>query len=298
MVVTFTTDVSVLGSGITMQVSQYAVPAPSPPPNYPPTVIFLTSTYVNENDDVGALVATMRTDNTGASLCAAHGHESCACCALRCVHCGACSMLASFTVSLLCSVNTITYTLVAGATNMFNIPAGTANLLASRSFNFEVDPTSYSVTIRASEMGYNYQQAFTITVANMNDPPTDITFSLSSITENSPTSAVAPNHIGTLACVDVDVPAQTCSFSLVSTSSTPNKFYISGNLVYLVGAVDYEDPTYGHVLTLGVTALDSGTVPSQMSYTKVFTINVINAAELPTNILLSSSTVNVRSVCY
>jgi hypothetical protein len=58
-------------------------------------------------------------------------------------------------------------------------------LVAGQSLDFETEPT-VSVTITATDQGgLTYNEAFTITVTNVNEAPTDLALSNSTVAENA-----------------------------------------------------------------------------------------------------------------
>ena len=109
----------------------------------------------------------------------------------------------------------------------------TAAVLASKS-----TPVA-KVRIRATDSGGKYvEAAFSITVEDRNDTPTDITLSPGSLQENLPAGTVA----GTLAAADAD-PADTHTFALVSGAgdSGNDSFTIqNGNEVVAKDPFDFE----------------------------------------------------------
>src|SRR5206468_1272360 len=91
----------------------------------------------------------------------------------------------------------------------FNISG--ASLRATASFNFEATP-SLSVRVRSTDAGgLNTEKVFTITVTNVNEAPTDIALSNSSVAENAGANAA----VGNLSTTDVDAGA-TFTYTLVS----------------------------------------------------------------------------------
>lgn len=83
--------------------------------------------------------------------------------------------------------NTFTYTLVSGNgdtnNSLFNI--NDKQLRANNSFNFELD-SSYTVRVRTTDQGgLSFEQAVTISVTNINEPPTISSPAVVSIAENS-----------------------------------------------------------------------------------------------------------------
>src|SRR5207247_1839526 len=135
--------------------------------------------------------------------------------------------------------DTFTYTLVSGigdtGNGSFNISG--ASLRATGSLDHEATPT-LSVRVRSSDGGGVWvAKAFTITMDNVNETPTDIALSDSSVDENA--GANAP--VGNLTTPD---PYTTLfrSYTLVSgIGDTGNgSFNISGASLRATGSLDHE----------------------------------------------------------
>ena len=85
-------------------------------------------------------------------------------------------------------------------------------------FNFEAK-SSYSIRVRTTDSGaLTFEKVFTISVSNVNEAPTDIALSGSSVPENQASGTT----VGTLSATDPDA-ADTHSYSLVAgAGSTDN----------------------------------------------------------------------------
>ncbi|MBM4012553.1 MAG: hypothetical protein FJ286_14445 [Planctomycetes bacterium] len=215
-------------------------------PNSAPTDISLAGSSVPENDTSGALVGTLSTADAN-------------------------------------SGNTFTYTLVTGTGSTdnaaFNISGN--QLRATASLNFETK-SSYSVRVRSTDQGGLFtEKAFTITVTNVNEAPTDIALSASSIAENAGANAV----VGTLSTTDPDA-GNTFTYTLVTgTGSTDNAaFNISGNQLRATASLNFEAKSS---YIIRVRATDQGGLFTE----KAFTITVTNVNEAPTDIALSTSSI-------
>ncbi|MEJ2706184.1 MAG: cadherin domain-containing protein [Anaerolineales bacterium] len=151
-------------------------------------------------------------------------------------------------------------------------------------FDFETKP-SYSILIRSTDSGSLFtEKAFTITINNANDPPTDISLSSSTVNENLPSGTV----VGSFTTSDQD-SGQTFTYSLVPGigSSGNSSFNIVGNSLNTAAIFDYEAQ---NSYSIRVRSTDSGT-PAY--YTdKIFTITINNTNDPPTDISLSSSIVD------
>jgi len=179
--------------------------------------------------------------------------------------------------------DTFTYTLVAGTGGddnaSFNI-SGTS-LRTSASFNYE-SKSSYTVRVRSTDAGSLYfEKAFTITVTNVNETPTDINLSNNAIAENNSINDV----VGTLSTTDPD-SGNTFTYTLVSgTGDTDNaSFNINSNELRASAVFDYETKSS---YTVRVRSTDQGGLYVE----EAFTINVTGVNEAPTDISLSANTI-------
>lgn len=180
--------------------------------------------------------------------------------------------------------DTFTYSLVSGfgsADNAsFNING--TQLRASMSFNFEIK-NSYSIRMRTTDQGgLFFEKQFTITINNVNETPTNITLSASTIDENNAANAV----IGTLGSTDPDA-ANTFSYSLVAgTGSTDNaSFNINGSQLRASSTFNFESK---NSYSIRIRTTDQG----GLLFEKQFTIMVSNVNETPTDITLNVTSLN------
>lgn len=179
--------------------------------------------------------------------------------------------------------NTFTYSLVAGTGDADNAAFNLNGelLQANSSFDYETK-SSYSVRIRSTDQdGLFTEKVFIINVLNVNEAPTDISISSSTIEENSGVNAT----VGTLSTSDADA-ANTFSYELIAgTGDTDNSaFNISGNVLRASTNLDFETKSS---YSVRVRSTDQ----SGLFVEKIFTITATNAAEAPTDVLLSSSTI-------
>ncbi|CAN7448123.1 beta strand repeat-containing protein [Devosia sp. LjRoot3] len=123
------------------------------------------------------------------------------------------------------------------------------------------------------------EQLVAVSIAPVNDAPTDLAISATSIAEN----ATAGTVIGLLSAVDVDA-GDSHVFSL--SDDAGGRFVIVNNeLVLAAGAnLDFETAP-SHEITIEVT--DSG----GLTHSEVVTIEVVNTTEAPTDILVAGGTV-------
>jgi hypothetical protein len=219
--------------------------------NDPPTDITLSSSTVNENLPSGTVVG-------------------------------------SFTTLDQDSGETFTYSLVPGVgssgNSSFNIAGNSLNTGAV--FDYETK-ASYSIRVRSTDDGtpaYYTEKAFTITIINTNDPPTDISLSPSNVDENQPSGTL----VGSFSTTDPNV-GDAFTYSLVSgTGSTDNgSFTITGSSLNTAAIFDYEAQ---NSYSIRVRSTDDGT-PAYYTE-KIFTVTVNNINDPPTDITLSSSNVD------
>ena len=109
--------------------------------------------------------------------------------------------------------DTFTYTLVAGAGATDNASFGIVGgqLVTAAVFDFETQ-SSYSVRVRTTDGGgLFFEKAFVITVNDVNDAPTDVALTPSSVDENQPIGTT----VGTLTTTDQDA-GDTFTYALVA----------------------------------------------------------------------------------
>ena len=218
----------------------------SPVANSAPTDITLSTSTVNENVVANTTVGTLSSTDADAA-------------------------------------NTFTYTLVAGAgstdNTAFNISGNSLRITASPDFETKA---SYSVRVRTADQGgLTFEKVFTISITNVNETPTDIVLSTSTVSEN----VAANTTVGTLSSTDADA-ANTFTYTLVAgAGSTDNTaFNISGNSLRITASPDFETKAS---YSVRVRTADQG----GLTFEKVFTISITNVNEAPTDIVLSTSTV-------
>ncbi|WP_442506615.1 hypothetical protein SH528x_005469 [Novipirellula sp. SH528] len=193
------------------------------------------------------------------------------------------ALVGAFTTTDPDAANTFTYSLVAGPASAdnaaFTISGNT--ITANSSLNFE-GKNSYSVRVRTTDQGgLSFEKAFTIAVTDVNENPTDLALSPSSIAENAGASAL----VGTLTTTDPDA-ANTFTYSLVAgTGSTDNAaFTISGNTLTANSSFNFEAK---NSYSVRVRTTDQG----GLSFEKAFTIDITDVNENPTDLALSPSSI-------
>jgi hypothetical protein len=191
--------------------------------------------------------------------------------------------IGSFTATDINPGDTHTFTLVAGtgSTDNASFTIVGNQLLSSTAFNFETK-SSYSIRVQATDAGnLTFQKVFTISVTNVNETPTDITLSSTSIAENQ----AAPAAVGNFFATDPD-SGDTHTFTLVAgAGDTDNtSFTIVAGQLRTAAAFNFETKSS---YSIRVQAADAG----NLTFQKVFTISVTNVNEAPTDITLSNTSI-------
>jgi VCBS repeat-containing protein len=207
--------------------------------NEAPTDIALTATSINENVASGATVGTLSSTDVDAG-------------------------------------SNFTYSLSGTDAASFSITGSTLKTAAS--FNFEAKG-SYSITVTTTDQGsLTFNKNFTITVNDVNEAPTDITLSATSINENMASGST----VGTLASTDVDA-GNTFTYSVGGADAA--SFTISSGMLVTAASFNYESKS-SYSITL--TTTDQGS----LAFTKNFTISVNDVNEAPTDLILSATSIN------
>ncbi len=219
--------------------------------NETPTALNISSTSINENNAAGATVGAFSTTDPDAG-------------------------------------NTFTYTLVTGtgSTDNASFSVTGANLTAVSSFNFETK-NSFSIRVRTTDQGgLTFERQFTITVNDVNEAPTALALSNTSIAENNAANAT----IGTFTTTDQDA-ANTFTYSLVAgTGSTDNaSFTITGNTLSVNSSLNFETK---NSYAIRVRTTDQGA----LSFEQTFTVTVTDVNEAPTAIALSATSIAENNV--
>jgi autotransporter-associated beta strand protein len=176
---------------------------------------------------------------------------------------------------------TFTYTLVSGdgSTDNASFPIQGSALKTAATIDFETK-TSYSVRVRTTDsLGLFIERTFTITATNVNEQPTAITLSGTTLPENSAIGTT----IGTFSTTDVDA-GEIFTYSLVSgTGSGDNAaFTIDGNALKTAATFNFEAKSS---YSIRVRSTDAGGLFSEQTYT----ITVTDVNEAPTLVALSNT---------
>ncbi len=209
--------------------------------NDPPTDLALSATTVAENQPANTMVGTLSGTDPDAGQSA-----------------------------------TLAFSLVSGTGSTdnahFNVSGTT--LRTSSSFNFEAK-SSYAIRLRATDTGgQTYEEAVIVTVANVNEVPTDLALSATTVAENQPANTM----VGTLSGTDPDAgQSATLAFSLVSgTGSTDNAhFNVSGTTLRTSSSFNFEAKSS---YAIRLRATDTG----GLLYEEAVTITVTDVNDPPT----------------
>ncbi|QNP29942.1 cadherin domain-containing protein [Cylindrospermopsis curvispora] len=171
---------------------------------------------------------------------------------------------------------TLTYSLLGTDAPLFNINSSTGAVTFKTAPNFEVPGDGggnniYDITVSASDGSLSTSQAVAITVTNVNEAPTDLTLSATTIAENQAIGTV----VGNFSTTDPDA-GNSFTYSLVTgAGATDNSFFtIDGGQLKTAAAFDFETK---NSYSIRVRTADQG----GLSFEKQLTINVTNVNEAP-----------------
>ncbi|MCT7967866.1 hypothetical protein NG799_16115 [Laspinema sp. D1] len=183
------------------------------PGNQSPTNIILSNSSIAENSANGAIIAGLSTVDGDAG-------------------------------------DTHTYTLIDNAGGRFTLSGNQLAVGNGTLLDFETTASHGIIVQTRDSAGNTFDKPFTISLTDVNEPPTDITLSQSSIDENSPNGTV----LGNLTPVDPD-GGDTHTYSLINTAG--GRFGIEGDRLIVTDRtlLDYETAT-SHIIT--VQSTDSG----------------------------------------
>ncbi|MFN6050719.1 MAG: cadherin domain-containing protein, partial [Planctomycetia bacterium] len=147
--------------------------------------------------------------------------------------------------------------------------------------------SSYAVTVNVADATLTGSTPvtvnFALSVTDVNEAPTNITLSSTSIAENQSSGTV----VGNFSTTDVDA-GNTFTYTLVSgTGDTDNgSFTISHGQLQTSASFDFEAKSS---YTIRVRSTD----PGSLTYEKAFTITVTDVNEAPTGVSLSNTTTSI-----
>jgi murein DD-endopeptidase MepM/ murein hydrolase activator NlpD len=219
---------------------------------FPPTDLSLTSSSIAENQPAGASIGTFSTTDAD-------------------------------------SRDSFTYSLVSGAgsdgNSSFQI---SGNALQSKAvFDYETK-NQYSIRVRTTDSGgLTFEKALTVSVTNVNEAPTDISFGVTTFAETTAMQTY-PVSIGSLSTTDPD-PGSTFTYSLVAgAGSTNNNLFAidpSTGAVTAIQPLDYE--TMDSV-TFRVQVTDNGGLTLSTAFS--ITLTPVNEFQ-PADLALSNSSI-------
>jgi methionine-rich copper-binding protein CopC len=154
---------------------------------------------------------------------------------------------------------------------------GNDKLQSAASFNFEVK-SSYTICVRSTDSGsLSFDKQFTISITNVNEPPTDISLSNNNIDENQPSGSL----VGNLSQVGDPDSGETYTFTLLTSGCSgsfpdSSSFQISGSQLQSAVSFNYE---VKNSYTICVRVNDPGS--PNLSFEKQFTIAINNVNDAP-----------------
>ena len=171
------------------------------------------------------------------------------------------------------------FTLVPGASDnsSFQIPVGTNTLQTNAAFDFETR-NSFTVQVRVTDQGgLSLTKSLSVSVTNVNEPPTGVTLSGTFIAENLPSGTV----VGTLSTTDPDV-GETYTYEVLAGPDSA-AFAVAGSQLKTASMLNYEAKA-SYSITVRVH-------DGSILFDQPVTISVSNVNESPTAVRLSAATV-------
>ncbi len=154
---------------------------------------------------------------------------------------------------------------------------------AGASFDFETEPT-VDVTIIAEDSGNEtVQKTLTVTVTDVNEDPTDIAITASSVAEDAAPATV----VGVLSASDPD-EGDSHTFSFAPGGDGGGRFAIIGNELRVADGAGFDHETEGSI-DVTVIATDDGT--GNLTYQETISVTVTDVNEDPTDIAITASLV-------
>ena len=154
-----------------------------------------------------------------------------------------------------------------------------------KSLDFETT-AAQTIRVRSTDQdGLFTEQAFTITVLDVNEAPTAIALSGNSVPENQPIGTV----VGLLTSTDIDA-GESHAYSLVAGEGDADNasFTIAGNEVRTNAIFDFETKSS---YTFRVRSTDQDGLFTEQA----FTVTVTDVNEAPTGVTLANSSVAENS---
>ncbi|MEM5776465.1 MAG: cadherin domain-containing protein, partial [Anaerolineaceae bacterium] len=173
--------------------------------------------------------------------------------------------------------SSLTFSISGGAdASFFSIHSTSGVLTFTNAPDFESKLDSdanniYEVTVRVSDGSLTDTQALSVSVTNLNETPTDLSLSASSVPEN----ASVGTPVGTFSTVDPDA-GNNFTYTLVPGSGSVGNasFSIDGGVLKTAAVFNFEAQT---TYSIRVRTVDQGS----LWYEKAFTITVSDVNEAP-----------------
>lgn len=172
--------------------------------------------------------------------------------------------------------DTFVYTITGGADNAkFSITNDKLGTVAA--LDYETQKTYEVIITVADNGGLTYAKTFTINANSLNDnSPTNIGLSANTLDENK----TIGTNIGTLTTTDGDLD-DTHTYSLVDATGDNAAFQIAGDKLQNKVVFDYETQ---NIYTVNIRTTDMGGI----TFDKLFTVNVNDVNEVPTNLTINN----------
>lgn len=174
-----------------------------------------------------------------------------------------------------------TYTLKGGVTDNASFDINGDQLVTAVELDFETK-SSYTVEVIVTDQGdLTYEKAFAVSVNDLPAQVTSITLSSESIDENSSSGST----VGNMTTFGEDLSGSYTYTLVAGTGDTDNNsFSISGNQLLTAGSFDFETQS-SHSIRMMTDDGGGNTLE------RVFTINVNDVAEAPSDISLSNNSI-------
>ncbi|MBD2472961.1 cadherin domain-containing protein [Nostoc sp. FACHB-145] len=183
----------------------------------------------------------------------------------------------------------LTYSLVAGIgstdNGSFNISGNQLRLNISPDFE---NKDSYNIRLRVTDQGtLVFEKPFVITINDVNEPPTNVTFTntTTSIAEN--TNTASPIKVADISVVDDALGSENLTLSGADAAS----FTIIGNALYIQSGVSLNfEAKSAYSVTVNV---DDPTVGATPDVSQTFNLSVTDVNEAPTAVNLLNTTTTI-----
>ena len=192
------------------------------------------------------------------------------------------------------SGDTFTYQLINSLSypdnNKFDLTTE-GTLTSKEIFNYE-EKNTYTINVRTTDSGgLTYDGLIIVPITNVNESPTYIYLSSTSISENVPTGTT----VGTLSSDDPDA-GDTFTYSLVDTSSYPDNdsFVITGTSLKSKAVFNYETK---NTYLIKIRSMDAGGLThSQVIYIDITNVTISVSASATTNVTCNGGSNGVITV--